>query len=662
MPPTTSASSLKSSRAQHSGNAPVAPRIHACTSCDAKFTRISHLERHLLSHTNQREHKCSACNAEFTRRDLLVRHGKSCSGSPAVKSRRKSCEACAVAKVKCDMNNPCNICVTKGKSCVFLNDPATSKRRKAKTTISSAHRHQGQNPLDLDQLFLPSAGNFVASNDDLDLAISAGRPSNTVPEQLIVPLALVPPSSSRYPTLYDSWSLSAQQQHLGNPNSSGVFGAMWELMHLHNLTPDALDENMLNTIPSPTSEELNEYLELFLERFNVQVPLLHRQTMGIATREPILLAAMQACGAVYAGTPQALKFMDDTIITAVLSMGQNVVSAANWTFKHDDLIISTVLLQFLCIHNQSKSIRNMAKAAHDQLYKMIDNWNVFERVRDWTRRCRPEALKARHLSEAWTDWARCESLRRALMASLVEDGCMFICFASVSSRGPDYYDFNLSCDESLWQAQSAAEWRQIWRTAPSPSLALTGLSNQLASRQLRRGGVLLAARVENKLGLQPMDLFYLIHAIVRDMFERALLYSLQWPNAPDETEQAFTVLLAEFRRTMQNWLVMWTNTGTDAHPGDHKPFFVNALPFYWLGQVMLWAFQYGNLAHLLEMGDKRVFVIDAWLQRIRLFLRSGANQVDMWAEVASVCQRTADTNEHFPLVETFTAFLTESRA
>lgn len=248
------------------------------------------------------------------------------------------------------------------------------------------------------------------------------------------------------------------------------------------------------------------------------------------------------------------------------------------------------------------------------------------------------------------------------MASFVEDGCMFICFASVSSRGPDNYDFNLSCDESLWQAPSAAEWRQIWRTAASPSLALTGLSNQLASRQLRRGGVFLEVRVENKLALQPMDQFYLIHAIVRDMFERALLCWMQWPSAPEETERALAVLLAEFRGTMHNWLVMWTATGSDAHSGDHPPFFVNALPFYWLGQATLQAFQYGNLAHLLEMGEKRVFVIDAWLQRIRLFLRSGANQVDMWAEVASVCQRTADTNEHFPLVESFTAFLTETRA
>lgn len=165
------------------------------------------------------------------------------------------------------MNSPCSACITKGRSCVFLNDPATSKRRKAKTATTSVHGAQSQISSDLEPLFHSGASDFEhppGSYDGLDLALSTGRPLNDIPGQSTVPLALVPSPSSRYPIMYDSWSLSAQQQHLGNPNSSGVFGAMWEWMQLPSLTPDVFDENMLNTIPSPTSEELDEYRKSYV--------------------------------------------------------------------------------------------------------------------------------------------------------------------------------------------------------------------------------------------------------------------------------------------------------------------------------------------------------------------------------------------------------------
>ncbi|KAG2009474.1 STE-12 alpha [Coprinopsis cinerea AmutBmut pab1-1] len=126
----------------HKGNMPSLPQNKFCSLCPAKFTRTTHLNRHLRSHTNERSHKCDACSAEFTRSDLLTRHKRTCGDSRnSHKSRRKSCQSCAESKVKCNLQFPCSKCVARGRECVFINDPETSRSRKgSKRSPSTASR------------------------------------------------------------------------------------------------------------------------------------------------------------------------------------------------------------------------------------------------------------------------------------------------------------------------------------------------------------------------------------------------------------------------------------------------------------------------------------------------------------------------------------------
>ncbi|TFK62373.1 hypothetical protein BDN72DRAFT_848761 [Pluteus cervinus] len=124
----------------HKGNMPSLPQTKYCSLCPAKFTRTTHLNRHLRSHTNERLHRCNTCNAEFTRSDLLTRHKRTCGDSAnANRSRRKSCQACAESKVKCNLQYPCTKCSARGKDCVFINDPEASRnKRNAKKAQRSA--------------------------------------------------------------------------------------------------------------------------------------------------------------------------------------------------------------------------------------------------------------------------------------------------------------------------------------------------------------------------------------------------------------------------------------------------------------------------------------------------------------------------------------------
>ncbi|KIK52833.1 hypothetical protein GYMLUDRAFT_946384 [Collybiopsis luxurians FD-317 M1] len=91
---TTSNYSVTARARSHRGNVPTLPKTKQCALCPAQFTRTTHLNRHIRSHTNERCHRCHVCGAEFTRSDLLTRHRKTCrEANGAPRSRRRSCQA-----------------------------------------------------------------------------------------------------------------------------------------------------------------------------------------------------------------------------------------------------------------------------------------------------------------------------------------------------------------------------------------------------------------------------------------------------------------------------------------------------------------------------------------------------------------------------------------
>ncbi|KAG7095224.1 hypothetical protein E1B28_005999 [Marasmius oreades] len=137
----------------HRGNIPKLPQTKFCSFCPAKFTRTTHLNRHVRSHINQRHYRCDICGSEFTRSDLLSRHKKTCGNSQHIqRSRQKSCQACADSKIKCDLVYPCSKCISRGKVCVFVNDPEVSRMKKFTTNSNRDSTTTAPNTGDTDCL------------------------------------------------------------------------------------------------------------------------------------------------------------------------------------------------------------------------------------------------------------------------------------------------------------------------------------------------------------------------------------------------------------------------------------------------------------------------------------------------------------------------------
>ncbi|KAH8679106.1 hypothetical protein BGZ60DRAFT_257070 [Tricladium varicosporioides] len=119
--------------ASNSRTGPVSAQCHLC---EKSFSRQEHLNRHILTHTNEKPYGCTTCRKRFSRSDILSRHQAAHRSEDAAKKSRRTigagfraCLSCASARVKCSGSDPCNRCSSREIDCNYP-PPA---RKKAKT-------------------------------------------------------------------------------------------------------------------------------------------------------------------------------------------------------------------------------------------------------------------------------------------------------------------------------------------------------------------------------------------------------------------------------------------------------------------------------------------------------------------------------------------------
>ncbi|KAJ7704789.1 hypothetical protein B0H17DRAFT_1038568 [Mycena rosella] len=382
----------------HKGNVPSLPQTKQCSLCPAKFTRTTHLNRHLRSHTNERLHRCNICkSSEFTRSDLLTRHKRTC-GQNINRSRRKSCEACAESKIKCNLQYPCAKCTSRGRECVFQNDPEESRSKSMSSKLvprkapcsPEVHHHRTSPPPAIDRSPSPEGSSRTSSSSPSsgllslpalsDSDGSSSLPSSPRSEDFLTfeeqspfdfpfnvgmyedPLASLLSPFDQRPFSYASPGFLSSA--VLDETKSESLGAGSECNSLadgdHDMdlftslirSPDpppgmlgsALTSLMMSHPPldcvemhslSLRKQSLETYLHLFFTRFLAQVPLIHAPTWKMADTTPTLRRIFHACGALFVKTPEAAAFVEATLASVTLEISEQFNTVNEKSNKSD---------------------------------------------------------------------------------------------------------------------------------------------------------------------------------------------------------------------------------------------------------------------------------------------------------------------------------------
>ncbi|EKM80781.1 hypothetical protein AGABI1DRAFT_71303 [Agaricus bisporus var. burnettii JB137-S8] len=642
----------------HRGNIPALPQTKLCPHCPAKFTRTTHLNRHLRNHTNERLHCCETCNSQFTRSDLLNRHKKSCNNHPT-RFRRRSCVACMESKMKCDRQVPCSRCISRRNECVY--GPPTRKRLGTTWTaddssIASLHYTERNDPpsiFNTSSWHTPSHPNRVSSStpsysnhissssastrsfESLYSTKTAGighthdsqSPKGNQPEvhltgPLVEPFVRTSPSApilpdyslNQYPGGYLTECAVEAYSHTNPPTTDD---------HLVPITSHSSPTYDSGDRRVDLAHRLFTPVHIFFTTFLTQIPIFHAPTFRAEAKSPILLGAMQACGALFVGNERASNFISTTLAYARETLVHDFARKSSDPLDQIQLILAVVLLQTIGLFHHDIDQRASSNIYHGMLVMMIRQAGLISRNAKWE----PCPLDESNFEEGWLDWARHEMAKRAILWSYMQDCCHRIYFSLPSSYHPHEMTLNLPCESFLWQATTAAEWYDILQR-PSPygstqASRLTGVSTPKMVAYLSEMRTIPAA-----VPLSDIAHFVLIHIFLKQLFEHCMREKLTVSDPAVEGEEMDLELLT-LQLAMHNWLQNWKasrDSQTETRSSE-PPMIQNLLPFYWLGQVAILAYQEGlppfecNSCDNLN-AEVRFRLLKRWLRHIRNFLKS----------------------------------------
>ncbi|THH14460.1 hypothetical protein EW146_g5870 [Bondarzewia mesenterica] len=364
--------------------------------------------------------------------------------------------------------------------------------------------------------------------------------------------------------------------------------------------------------PEPTTEELHHYLYVFLTVFLPQMPVVHTPTLRVELKPPVMLRAMQACGALFVRTRTADNFIEKIMATSRNLLVSEFAKDSPDPKHHLHTIITVILLQTIGLFHKDPQQRAASSIYHGMLVLMIRQSGVVNQFKDWTHKPFPSNDQDA-VQECWNDWAVHETIKRVFLLAYYHDQTHPIYFSLPASFHSSECQLYLPCDDALWSAPSARVWSQMLL---SPSVYGSGTQRMLGvsmPRALAVVGVngvdpsssLVGANPvpEHLAEIPPMGHFLLIHAILGMLFS-LLKVSESAPPPPNEgevvNEHVFAIQLA-----LHRWLQLWLRNPESPRPpppkstvhgnpsggcGSDPAFMSDPLPFYWLAQLLLLAY------------------------------------------------------------------------
>ncbi|KIK68924.1 hypothetical protein GYMLUDRAFT_34933 [Collybiopsis luxurians FD-317 M1] len=677
----------------HAGNIPQLPQNKQCPfpHCPARFTRTTHLNRHLRNHTNERVHKCDMCGAQFTRSDLLSRHKKGCNNQSSP-LRRKSCVACTESKIKCDRELPCSKCASRKKECIYA--PTTKKASRIQRSPGAAGNSSHPKTASLSSIgndissalrpapISSSESSLAGAIDELSVgsshdysSIASTETSSQVPvgshlaslynhdmfepffsdvfsttDKPLANASETPPDETQYHQPVspedDVWSY----YNHGRNQAYTPYGNHDNPALIPPTTP--LQPAVSNTYPAPLAvteisleeTERRHYLQLFYNGYVEQVPVVHAPSFNPQNKPHFLINTMQACGAIYVKTKSASAFMLKTLKNLRQALSEELSKDQPSVEDQLHIIVTVVLLHTLGMFHEDPEERATSILYHGMLISMIRRVNFISHTFGWSW----DHYAHLPLEDRWRHWALHEMAKRALLLSYLQDISQCIYFTVPSTyQSAELSYFNLPCDNRLWHAQSASDWwAELHRESPNGTAreritcpSLTSIWN-----------VVYELRTPKTIPISPFGHWAVIHGIIGRLFTLCTESSITMQNTDGMEQELYSIQYA-----LHNWLSLWMNRpevlDAEAQKEAEPPFMQHPLPFYWLGQVALMAYQ-EQLPPFESDGQAyspssakmnvRFFQVKKWLRLIRGFLTFHGNNTPtiVWDELMDIRLRS----------------------
>ncbi|KZT02108.1 uncharacterized protein LAESUDRAFT_763044 [Laetiporus sulphureus 93-53] len=366
---------------------------------------------------------------------------------------------------------------------------------------------------------------------------------------------------------------------------------------------------------SPSSADLQSYLNLFFSAYLPNMPIIHPATFTFEGKSPLLLAAMQACSALYVKTRAADQFINSVLTKArdelIVEFGKESV---DWE-RQIELILAMDLLQTLGLFHKTSKQRTLSAVYHGVLTMMIRLSDFGEQISKWTA---PENIEPSSLDQLWRDWAIRETAKRALTLSYLHDGCHCLYYDLRPTYVTSEFDIDLPCENTLWAATTAEEWLSVLQK-PSPMRAIRSCTRTA-----------------------PFAHFVVIHAILRQFFEEDIESRLSETATDGDALLEHASRISEGRlwplqATLHNWLQSWLGSPDSPPYSNGVPRFLEqALTYYWIAQIAIMAYRerlppFCGRTYLMS-GEAKFCLIKKWEMHIREFLHSGAKEPTLFLE------------------------------